>query len=410
MPGYNAVRGPRGAGPTAMPTRHHSGKALAIVLGALLGGLVGSLLTAALLVGASRMGWTGALLPGPRRTFAEVVNNQPREVEFTQGTSSSSEGKGIVPVVQRVGPAVVKIDTLAESTSPFGFPFSDGELKEGEGSGFIINGKERLAVTNNHVVDNARRIRVTLSDKRTFDAEVVGADPIGDIALIRIRGGGTLPEVRFGDSDRLQIGQTVVAIGNPLGFENTVTVGVLSQVGRKLLGQRRGIPLDDLLQTDAAINPGNSGGPLLDADGNVIGMNTAIISDAQGIGFAVAANPIKRAVQDLLEHGRVIRPWIGVTMGFLRPDVVPGSGAAAGEGVVIVQVRPGEPAERAGLASNDVITEADGRKVADVEELRDIIRELHPGEDLRLKGYRDGRPKEWTVRVGEMPPSDRLGF
>lgn len=376
-------------------SKGRSGRAGAYVLVGLLAGIAGGV-TVRLLDRTS----AGGILPGaPVRTFTEVVDKgQP-----------ISAGEGVVRVVKQVGPAVISIDTLARANSGFGFPNMD-EVREGQGSGFIINGREGLAVTNNHVVEGAQQIRVTLPDKRTLAAEVVGADPVGDVALIRIKGGGTLPEVKFGDSDKLEIGQLTIAIGNPLGFENTVTVGVLSQVGRRLEGNIRNIPLDDLIQTDAAINPGNSGGPLLDGYGRVIGMNTAIISRAQGIGFAVAANTVKRTVNDLLTRGHVVRPWIGVTMAEFTNDVATQLGIPPGDlkGVAIADVRPNEPAAKAGLQRGDVINQANGQPITSGEELRKAIRKLEPGQQLTLKGRRGNDPKSWTITVGEMPSPDRL--
>ncbi|HTE20879.1 MAG TPA: trypsin-like peptidase domain-containing protein [Armatimonadota bacterium] len=375
------------------------GRAMALVLVGVLGGIAGSL-TTRLLDGAGFQLGRRFSFTGPVRPYTEVV-----EVGHP-----AASGEGIVRVARQVGPAVINIDTVARHPggAALGVP---EEVQEGEGSGFIINGREGLAVTNNHVVENASRIEVTLFDKRVLPAVVVGADPVGDIALIRITGGGLLPEVKFGDSDRLQPGQTTVAIGSPMGFKNTVTMGVLSQVGRRLDGQVQGIPLDDLIQTDAAINPGNSGGPLLDAYGRVIGVNTAILPRAQGIGFAVAANRVKRAVTDILEHGHVIRPWIGVTMADLGPGGAgvparPGSPTKAG--VLIESVRRGEPAERAGLQARDVVTEAADERVSNGEDLRHAIRRLRPGQQLVLKGLRGDRPHTWRIIVGEMPSPAQL--
>ncbi|HEU4754169.1 MAG TPA: trypsin-like peptidase domain-containing protein, partial [Armatimonadota bacterium] len=214
-----------------------SGKALAYLLIAVLGGIGGA--------AAVRVLERGAFQPsGPVRPYIEVV----------ESGRPAALGEPIVQVVKRVGPAVIRIDTTIGSRDPFNAFM--GEQRAGEGSGFIINSRDRLAITNNHVVEDAQRILVTLPDKRTLPAEVVGTDPIGDIALVRLGGNGTLPEeLKFGDSDRLEIGQILVAIGNPLGFENSVTQGVLSATGRRLEGRMNGIPMEDLIQTDAAINP-----------------------------------------------------------------------------------------------------------------------------------------------------------
>ena len=336
---------------------------------------------------------------GPVRAYTEVV----------EASAPAAQGEVVTRVVREVGPAVVNIDTLQRASGGL-FSNSEEDEPEGQGSGFIINGREGLIVTNNHVVERADRIQVTLTNKHTLTAEVVGTDPIGDIALLRVAGGGHLPEVKFGDSERLQIGQLTVAIGSPLGFENTVTMGVLSQIGRQLEGHVRGIPLDDLIQTDAAINPGNSGGPLLDAYGRVIGMNTAIMSRAQGIGFAVAANSIKRSVEDILKNGHVVRAWVGITMAELTPETVRGLRISRPEreGVAIESVRNGEPASLAGLRRGDVVTSANGKKVADGEDLRKLIRKLRPGAELSLQGFRGNQAQTWKVIIGEMPGADQL--
>lgn len=374
-----------------------SGKALAFVLIAVAGGVVGSLATRLL-----DRGMAGtAVTQGSRvRPYTEVIENG----------KPVAQGETIVQVVKAASPAIVSIDTLSRSVNP-GF-FSGGpQVQQGQGSGFVINGRERLCVTNNHVVDGAQQIRVNFPDRRTFSAKVVGRDPIGDVALLRIDGGGELPEIKFGDSDRLEIGQIAIAIGNPLGFEHTVTQGVLSAIGRRLDGNVQGIPLDDLIQTDAAINPGNSGGPLIDAYGRVIGMNTAIISQAQGIGFAVAANRVKRAVTDILEYGRVIRPWIGVSMVDLTPEIARELEITPADrkGVIIAVARPGEPAARAGLREGDLITEANGKQIQNTEELRTVIQSLKPGEKITMMGWRGDRETNWIVTIAEMPSPERLG-
>jgi len=376
-----------------------SGKAASYLLVALLGGVVGGM--------SSRMVGAG---PGPLPVLGGNIRPYTEVVERGQPAAT---GETVVRVVHDVGPAVISINTLSRRNRPegfFGVFGGEPDVAEGQGSGFIINGRDRLAVTNNHVVENANRIEVTLPDKRSFSAEVVGTDPFGDTALIRLSGGGDLPEIKFGDSDKLKIGQVTIAIGNPLGLRNSVTQGVLSQMGRELPGNN-GIPLDNLLQTDAAINPGNSGGPLIDAYGTVIGMNTAIISTAQGIGFAVAANSIKRSVSDILKYGKAIRPWIGVSMVDLTPAEarergIPGRNL---QGVAIDRVVRGSPAEKAGLESNDVINELNGQKVNRKEDLRQSIRQLHPGDKITLKGTREDKPQTWTVTVGEMPPPSSFG-
>ncbi len=338
---------------------------------------------------------------GPTAQFTTFSPGGPKP------RATPADREQVVQVVERVGPAVVNIETeLRRSRRPGEVPDSDPNAREGQGTGFIVNGRQGLVVTNNHVVESAQRIRVTLSDKRRFNAERVGTDAIGDIALIRLQNAHDLPEVAFGDSDHLRIGQLTIAIGNPLGLENTVTQGVVSQIGRQLDGRVDGMPLEDLIQTDAAINPGNSGGPLIDAYGHVIGMNTAIFSDAEGIGFAVGASSVQSAIRDFLQSGRVIRSYIGVE---LTPrDEDSSNPLSPVRGVKIQRVRRGLPAEKGGLRAGDVVLKANGAEVAEVEELRRIIRNLRPGNRLKLEGQRSGRLERWEIVVTEMPPAGQL--
>jgi serine protease Do len=371
---------------------------------ALLGGATGGITTRLLDArGAEDASPSPTLRPRARPTAARTS---------AAPTESAAAADPVVQVVRQVGPAVVNIDILGRppggGETP---PAFRGRVQHGQGSGFIVNGREGLVVTNSHVIENAQEIKVAMSDGRTFSATVVGKDPVGDIALIRLKGGRGLPEVRFADSDHLQIGQTTVAIGNPLGLQNTVTQGVLSQIGRALDGHIRGVPMEDLIQTDAAINPGNSGGPLIDAQGEVIGMNTAIFSEAQGIGFAVASNTIQAAIESIKSHGRVIRAWIGVTLTDLPPPQGESNGSVPprGKGTVVAGVREGEAAAQGGLQRGDVITEAGGKPVGDSSDLRKAVRALKPGQTLQLKGKREGAERSWQVKVGEMPPADQMG-
>lgn len=369
----------------------------AAVLGGLVGGVGGGYATRFLFPQGERGPAVTAVRP-----FTEVVE---------RGTPAAA-GETVVQVVKNAGPAVVNIDTLARARDPLADFLGLGpQVRQGQGSGFIINGREGYVVTNNHVVAGAERIRVTLANGRVFPATVVGLDPIGDIGLIRLQNASDLPELKFGDSDQLAIGQIVVAIGNPLGFENSVTAGVLSQVGRELEGQRGNIPLSDLLQTDAAINPGNSGGPLLNSGGDVIGMNTAIVNGAQGIGFAVASNTIKRTVQSLLEKGRVVRPWVGLYMAWMNAAAAKELGIPGDrEGIGVGGTAPGGPAERAGLQRGDLILEANGTPLKSIGEFRKLVRAMEPGQELTLKGYRGANEMTWKVTVGELPqPDPRVG-
>jgi serine protease Do len=260
-------------------------------------------------------------------------------------------------------------------------------------------------VTNSHVVEGASEILVTLSDRRVLFARALGSDPDDDVAVLRLCQAGPLPEAHLGDSDRATIGETAIAIGNPLGFENSVTVGVVSALHRLLYAgegpARADVPLGNLIQTDAAINPGNSGGPLVDLQGRVMGMNTAYMARAPGLGFAVPANVIRRSVGEILRHGHAHRSWIGVVAGDLRAEIGRLLGAPTSEGALLLQVVAGGPAARAGVSRSDVITAVDGRPVRGMDDLRDVILARPEGVRVRVSGYRGARSVTWTLEIGE---------
>jgi S1-C subfamily serine protease len=382
------------------PGFNRRGRAGATLLAGLLGGILGTAGTLAVVK------YTG---PG-------AVAGAPvyQEVKYP---TAPAEGQPVVAAVERVGPAVVNINTVARAeASPMERMFgAEGErLLQGQGSGFIINAEKGYVVTNAHVVSEAQQIQVTLPDKRAFEAEVVGRAPYADVAVLRLKSPERLPEARLGDSDQLRIGQTVIAIGNPFGFHNTVTTGVVSALGRRLDPNpgERGVPLENLIQTDAAINPGNSGGPLVDVQGVVIGMDTAIYARGQGLGFAVPVNNIKRSVDDILKYGEGRRPWVGIQMGDLSSRAakelgVPVHGENA-EGVLISAVVPNGPADRAGLQKYDVITEINGQPVRRKEDLIGSVLRLGIDQTVPAKGFRGSKPMNWSIKIGNMPPPDAL--
>ena len=281
--------------------------------------------------------------------------------------------RAVIDVVDRVGPAVVRLDVKT----------SDDRRHGGTGSGVIV-APDGLVLTNSHVVDGAARVNVTTVEGRSLVARVVGDDPDTDLALVRIDAPVTLPAAPLGNSKLLRRGQLVIAIGNPLGFESTVTTGVVSALGRSLRS-RSGRLIDDVIQTDAALNPGNSGGPLVSSHGEVVGINTAVIVGAQGICFAVAANTASFVLGELVRHGRVRRAYIGVaaqqfTLSRRRRHA---AGLAQESAVMIATLEPGSPAERAGLVSGDIILALDGIPVTGAD---DLIR--------MLAGEKIGRPVE----------------
>jgi len=270
------------------------------------------------------------------------------------------------------------------------------------GSGVIIDGQGHI-LTNNHVVEGASQITVALPDGRTFTASIVGRDPLTDLAVIKISS-DNLPVAALGDSDKLVVGETVIAIGNALALAGgpTVTSGIVGNIGRSIQTSS-GTVLNDLIQTDAAINPGNSGGPLVNLDGEVIGINTAIASGAEAIGFAIAVTPARPIIEQLITKGRVIYPWIGVGVETLTPALATELGLSVKDGVLIRSLQSGGPADQAGLRENDVITAVDGLKVTTVRQLQDIIRAHSIGDKVTLTIVRGKEQLTKSVVLAEMP-------
>ncbi len=271
-----------------------------------------------------------------------------------------------------------------------------------QGSGVIVD-KSGVILTNNHLIDQATEIEVRLSDKRKFKAKVVGRDPKTDLAVLKIEGDGDFPTAELGDSDRLRIGQWAVAVGNPFGLERTVTVGIISATGRRRVGVTT---YESFIQTDAAINPGNSGGPLLNLDGKVIGINTAIVAVGQGIGFAIPVNDARRVVPQLIATGRVTRGWLGIRIQPLTADLAPSFGANEGDGVLVADVMPGSPAEAGGLKSGDVILELQGQKTPEVPDLQRAVADIPPGNTAQVTILREGKRETREIKIGEMPADE----
>jgi len=294
-----------------------------------------------------------------------------------------SYSQAVIDVVDRVGPAVVRLAVRG------GDPARAGQSRGGSGSGVIV-APDGLILTNSHVAGAASRIEVTTADGQDLHARLVGDDPDTDLALIRIDEPATLPSARLGDSKRLKRGQLVIAIGNPLGFESTVTTGVVSALGRSLRS-RNGRLIDDVIQTDAALNPGNSGGPLVSSRGEVVGINTAVIMGAQGICFAVAANTASFVLGELVRHGRVRRAFIGIAA---QQTAIPplrrrAAGLTQDRAVVIGTVEPDSAAERAGLRPGDIIVALDSTVIAGAD---DLVR--------ALTGDKIGRSVDFDVLRG----------
>lgn len=267
------------------------------------------------------------------------------------------------------------------------------------GSGFIID-KKGFILTNNHVVENTKEIQVTLSNEKSYDAEIVGRDPKTDLALIRIESSDTLTPLSLGDSDELRVGDWVVAVGSPFGLGNTVTAGIVSAKYRRIGAGA----YDDFIQTDASINPGNSGGPLLDTEGKVVGINTAIFSrggGSIGIGFAVPVNMAKDLIPQL-KKGEVIRGWLGVMIQEVTPELAEKLGLESEEGALVADVTDGGPADEAGLRRGDVIVAYDGRKIEEMQDLPLRVASTSPGTETTVTLVRDGKEKRIEVKIGTM--------
>ena len=342
-----------------------------------------------------------AMLDRSARAFSSVVKKAGPAVVYinVEKTSRVFGGRGVQD------PADMFNDHFFQRF--FGAPFQQPEAprrqfkERGAGSGFIIS-QEGLILTNNHVVDGAETIRVRLADKREFTAEVIGVDPQSDVALIKIDG-QNLPTLPLGDSDKLEVGEWVIAIGSPFELSQTVTVGVVSAKGRSRMGIN---DYENFIQTDAAINPGNSGGPLLNIHGKAIGINSALFSRSggyMGIGFAIPINMAKSIEKQLRQHGRVSRGWLGVGIQDVDEALARSFDLDKAEGILISEVMEGSPAEKVGLRQGDVILNLNKIKLDNVDDLRNRVAMTLPDSKVKLRIIRDGREKNISVVIREQP-------
>jgi Do/DeqQ family serine protease len=339
------------------------------------------------------------------------------------GTADALQA-AFVTVAERVRPAVVHIGTVQvartrrpsvvpgpNADDPFFKDFFDqffgrggpGQREEfrtpGLGSGVIID-KRGYVLTNFHVVKGADGVTVRLSSKQEFRGRIVGSDPKTDIAVIKFEPETDLRVAALGNSDTLRVGEWAIAIGNPFGLDQTVTVGVVSAVGRADVGIAT---YENFIQTDASINPGNSGGPLVNLRGEVIGINTAIVATGQGIGFAIPANMVKRVTAQLIDRGKVTRGWIGVSLQPMSKELAQALGLSDSKGAIVSRVHPGSPAETAGLTQNDVVTRFDGVAVDDYHHLQRLSSEAEVGKTVRLDYVRKGQRKTVDLKIAESP-------
>ncbi|MHC0063610.1 HhoA/HhoB/HtrA family serine endopeptidase [Nostoc sp. UIC 10890] len=331
----------------------------------------------------------------------------------------------VTAAVNRVGTAVVRIDTertITRRVDPFfedpffrrffgdGFPQQmPSEQLRGLGSGFIID-KSGLVLTNAHVVDKADKVTVRLKDGRTFEGKVQGIDEVTDLAVVKINAGNDLPVAPLGSSTNVQVGDWAIAVGNPLGFDNTVTLGIVSTLKRSSAQVGISDKRLDFIQTDAAINPGNSGGPLLNGQGEVIGINTAIRPDAMGIGFAIPIDKAKAIAAQLQRDGKVAHPYLGVQMLTLTPELAkqnntdPNSPIQIPEinGVFVMRVVPNSPAASAGIRRGDVILQVDGKAITSAEQLQNVVEDSRLGQILQVKVQRGNQIQQLSIRTAEL--------
>ncbi len=363
----------------------------------------------------------------------KVENKNEQPVKELNKESQSQSPKTTAPIqlqelnsfadlVKSLKPAVVNISTTSKINKrsfPFSSPFNGespfdeyfrrffGDMpqqefkRRGMGTGFIIS-KDGYVVTNNHVVSNADNIEIVLEDGNKYSSTIVGTDPNTDLALLKIKETGVFPYVSFGNSDESSIGDWVLAIGNPFGLGHTVTAGIISAKGRVLgLGN-----YDDFIQTDAPINPGNSGGPLFNLNGEVVGVNTAIISRGQGIGFAIPGNLARNIIEQIKDNGKVIRGWVGLYIQKISPEISEAMGIKENSGVLVADISPGSPAESAGLKRGDIITMYEGEPINQITDLTGKVALTSPGTKVKLDIIRNKQKKQITIKVDEMPETE----
>jgi serine protease Do len=380
--------------------KHIETRTLLIVAAFLMGGMVL----------ASGLNWTGSSAADDFSGGDHVTLTAPATIPSSFAQLAEKLGPTVVNVkVTKVDKVTLSAPRIPEG--PFGdfferffknMPqFPENHRSLGAGSGVIISG-DGYILTNNHVVEGAKEVTVTLADKQEYNAKVVGLDPKTDLAVLKIDAEKPLPSATLGDSDKLKVGEWVVAIGNPFGLSHTVTSGIVSAKER-VIGAG---PYDDFIQTDASINPGNSGGPLFNMTGEVVGINTAIIPQGQGIGFAIPVNTAKPLIPQLVSKGKVTRGYLGVNIQSITPELAKGLNLAETKGALVGDVVSGTPAEKAGIKRGDVIVEFNGKSIEDSHDLPAMVAVTPVGKKVPMTVVRDGKKRELEVKVGELESTE----
>lgn len=339
----------------------------------------------------------------------------------------------VVKAVRKVSPAVVNISSeqqVRQRSNPFSHygnnPFFDNFFRDffdrgfepnykrtSLGSGVIIDGKRGYVLTNAHVIANAGIVKVIFKDEREYQAQIVGADPDSDLAVLRITTKESIPAIEMGNSDDLMIGETVIAIGNPFGFSNTVTTGVISALNRSFRTEDR--IFHDFIQIDASINPGNSGGPLLNIKGELVGINTAIYARAQGIGFAIPISKARRIITDLIRHGEVIQSWVGLTVQDLDAALsqylnLPKPDKVSGKGVVVKEVEPSSPASIAGIQAGDILLSLADRPLTSIADYQTVLNSIAAGDSAEVQVLRKGKQMAFSLKTAVFPEERAPGL
>jgi len=379
------VQGYSTPSPQPQPVRRSSSGRVLLVWGLIIGLLLGSVL------GGILGNYVVMSNPGTFPWARTVSATYPIGTSSSSTTIVTSEEQAIENAVKIVSPAVVQINITSVSQNPFGL--SSG-TQEGLGSGFIIT-SDGYILTNNHVVEGATKITVMLKDGREFSGQVVGTDTTSDVAVVKIKG-TNLPTVQLGDSSALTVGQKVIAIGNPYGLSQTVTTGIISALERNVQASATE-NLVGVVQTDAAINPGNSGGPLVDLSGRVVGMNTMIYQNAQGLGFSVSINTAKKVYDAILKNGKITWPALGIQGATLTTSIAQQYNVKASQGVYVVQITSGSGAEAAGLKAGDVITTIDGKSMTTIDGVLSYIRSKNVGDTVQVVADRGGTTQTFSV-------------